>query len=88
MELNITSRTITDELGRARRFHYCLLIDQIEAGCFACEDYGVRIREEGGSEASLSGITSSAMRIDELLTLLVEHKVGPAALKDVVADWL
>lgn len=88
MELKIASQTITDETGRARRFHYSLLIDHIESGHFACEDYGVGIREEGGERTAIPGITTSAMRIDELLTLLVEHKVGPATLADVVDDWL
>lgn len=88
MELKIASRTTTDELGRARRFHYSLLIDHIESGRFACEDYGVRIQEEGGEDAALPSITTSALRIDELLTLLVEHTVGPTTLKDVVDDWL
>ena len=27
-------------------------------------------------------------RVDELLSLLVEHRVSPTALADVVADWL
>lgn len=88
MELKIASRTVTDENGRPRRYHYSLLVDQVESGNFACEDYGVRIQEEGGDCAALSGITTSAMRIDELMTLLVECKVGPTTLADVVADWL
>lgn len=88
MELKIASRTITDESGHSRRFHYILLIDQIESGHFACEDYGVGIHEEGGDYAAVPNITTSAMRIDELMTLLVEHKVGPTTLADVVADWL
>ena len=88
MELKITSRTIKDEFGRARRFHYSLIIDQVETGRFACENYGVGIREECGDYAAIPNITTSAMRIDELMTLLVEHKVGPTTLADVVADWL
>lgn len=88
MELAITTRSIEDELGKIRRFHYELLIDQIESGNFACENYGVRVWEENGGDASVPNITTSALRIDELLTLLVEHQVGPTALADVVADWL
>ena len=88
MELKIASRTIEDESGRTRRFHYALLIDQIESGHFACEDYGVSICEEGGDRTAVPGITTNATRIDELITLLVEHKVGPTTLADVVADWL
>ena len=37
---------------------------------------------------SVPGISVSAQRVDELLSLLVEHRVSPAALADVVADWL
>lgn len=88
MELKIASRTVTDEQGRHRRYHYSVLVDQIESGNFACEDYGVQIREEGGDCAMVSSITTSAMRIDELMTLLVDNKVGPTTLGDVVADWL
>ena len=88
MEFKITSRTITDEQGSPRKFHYSLLVDQIEGGHFACENYGVRITEEGGECASIPGITTSAMRIDELMTLLVEHRVSPTSLTDVVTDWL
>jgi len=88
MELKVTTRTALDESGTCRTYHYFLLIDQIVSGNFACEDYGVQIQEENGDCASIPGITTSAMRIDELITLLVEHKVGPTALADVIADWL
>lgn len=88
MELKIASRTVTDEQGRPRRYHYSLLVDQIESGNFVCEDYGVRVQEEDGDCAAVAGVTTSAMRIDELMTLLVDNKVGPTTLGDVVADWL
>ena len=63
-------------------------MDTLEAGPFSCENYGVRISEEQGDSVSIPGITTSALRIDELMTLLVEHAVGPASLRDVVDDWL
>ena len=88
MEVKIASRTCSDELGRPRTFHYALMIDMVETGTFTCENYGVRISEEQGDTASIPGITTSALRIDELMTLLVEHGVGPASLRDVVDDWL
>ena len=87
-ELNITSRTVTDAQGRVRRFCYDLIVDQITWGNFACEDYGVCIREEQGESRRIPSITTSAMRIDELMTLLVERQVGPAELADAVANWL
>ncbi len=88
MELKLTSRAVTDQQGRPRRFHYSLLVDQIQSGSFSCENYGVLVRDEDGSESSLPGITTNALRIDELISLLVEHNVGPASLRDVVDDWL
>ena len=88
MELNIASRTVTDAEGKARRFRYALIVDQISWGNFACEDYGVCIREDEGECRAIPSITTSAMRIDELMTLLVERQVGPAGLADAVSDWL
>lgn len=88
MELQIACRTVTDETGRQRRFHYSLLVEQIETEHFACENYGVRILEENGCASAVPGVTTSATRIDELFTLLVDNCVGPTALNDVVADWI
>ena len=87
-QVNVASRKWTDDQGRERRFHYGLLIREITAEPFFCEDYGVRVWEDGGQDASVPGVTTSAQRVDELISLLVEHQVSPAALADVVADWL
>ena len=75
-------------MPRGGRFHYGLLIREAAADPFFCEDYGVRVWEDGGEDAIVPGITTSAQRVDELLSLLVEHRVSPTALADVVADWL
>ena len=88
MEIKIASRTCPDELGCPHMFHYSLTVDAVESGAFSCENYGIRITEEGGDTAVIPGITTSALRIDELMTLLVSHGVGPASLRDVVDDWL
>lgn len=88
MEIKIAAQQCEDILGRPHRFHYFLTVDTIETPRFCCEDYGVRISEDGGDSASIPSITTSAMRIDELMTLLVENQVGPTGLADVVADWL
>lgn len=88
MELKIATRQCRDQSGSTRFFHYFLTIDQEEAPHLSCENYGVRITEEAGGEAVIPAITTSAARIDELLTLLVDNRVGPAGLADVVADWL
>ena len=88
MEIKITSRICLDELGRPRTFHYALTVDAVEAGAVSWENYGVRVSEEQGDSVSIPGITTSALRIDELISLLVEQGVGPATLRDVVDDWL
>ena len=41
-----------------------------------------------GEDTAIPSITTSATRIDELMTLLVDNRVGPAGLSDVIADWL
>ena len=88
MELRIADRQCRDQGGNLRRFHYFLTVDQEETPHFSCENYGVRIAEEEGGEASVAAITTSAARIDELITLLVDNRVGPGGLEDVIADWL
>ena len=77
-ELEIASRRCRDQLGAPRVFHYFLTIDLEDTPRFACESYGVRVSEENGATA----------RIDELMTLLVDNRVGPVGVADVVADWL
>ena len=89
MELKIASRFLTDEAGKLRRLHYFLLVDELEAGSFFCRtSTGVKIAEEDGDCAQIRGITTSAVRIDELMTTLVEQQVSPTVLEDVVQDWL
>ena len=88
MELKIAARQCQDQRGAPRLFQYFLTIDQEETPHLFCENYGVRILEEGGDEVSIPAITTSARRIDELMTLLVDNHVGPAGLADIVADWL
>lgn len=88
MEIKIASRSCQDEAGDNHCFHYFLTVEPVQSGCFFCEDYGVRIQEEEGESSVIPSITTSATRIDELLTLLVDNQVGPAGLADVIADWL
>lgn len=88
MELKIASRQCADQKGNSRKFHYFLTVDQEESPRFCCENYGVRIAEEDGGDISIPRITTSAARIDELITLLVDNRVSPGGLEDVVADWL
>lgn len=88
MELKIASRTCRDQMGEPRTFHYALTVDTVGTDVFCCENYGVRVWEEQGEDETIPGITTSATRIDELMTLLVDNQVGPAGLRDVVEDWL
>lgn len=88
MEIKVATRQCRDQAGVPRQFHYFLTVDEEEASRLLCENYGVRIAEDSGDNAVIPAITTSAARIDELITLLVDHCVGPAGLADVVADWL
>ena len=88
MELYITSRQVTTDDGHSRCFHYFLIVEQVDSGSFHCENYGVRITEDGVSSTALPGLTTSAVRIDQLMTTLVDNTVGPVGLEDVVRDWL
>ena len=68
-QVNVASRKWRDEQGRERRFHYGLLIREVAAEPFFCEDYGVRVWEDGGEDASVPGVTTSAQLVerDEIL---------------------
>lgn len=88
MEIKIASRTQTDESQMPRQFHYYLVVEPVETPNFVCENYGVRVAESQGESIAIPGITTSATRIDELLTRLVDHTVSPTTLRDIVDDWL
>ena len=88
-ELYVESRTAEGEEGKVHCFDYFVVVGEMEvSGGFACESYGVKIRERGGDTAVIPNLTVSAARIDELVGLLVRHQVGPTGVRDVVEDWL
>ena len=87
-ELFLETVELTDQSGAVRRFDYFILIGEMDVGAYACESYGVKVAEQGGQQACVENITCSASRIDELSSLLTRGGVTPAALKDVVSDWL
>ncbi len=87
-ELFLDTVALTDPTGAVRRFDYSILIGEMDVGRYSCESYGVKVAEQGGGQACVENITCSASRIDELSELLVRNAVTPAALEDVVADWL
>jgi len=88
MDMHIATRSFRDEAGKLRTFHYYLMVEVIETGRFCCESYGVRIAEDQAHTESVPFLTTSALRIDALMTTLVDNGVGPSGLRDVVEDWL
>lgn len=87
-ELFLETVELADQAGTVRRFDYSILIGEMDVGCYACESYGIKIAEQGGEQVCIENITCSASRIDELSGLLVRNGVTPAAVHDVVSDWL
>jgi len=87
-ELFLETVELTDQTGAIRRFDYSILIGEMDVGHYSCESYGIKVAEQGGEQACVENITCSASRIDELSGLLVRNGVAPAALNDVLADWL
>ena len=87
-ELFLESVELADQSGRVRRYDYFILIGEMDVGAYACESYGIKVAEQDGEQALVENITCSAARIDELSGLLVRNSVTPAALHDVVSDWL
>ena len=87
-ELLVDDRRETGEDGRECRYRYYILVGEMPLGGLSCESYGVKVVGEDGEEASVPDITVSAGRIDALLELLSRNSVSPAALRDVIDDWL
>ena len=83
-----TEDRVPNVLGSGRETAHLSLRPDGGQGTFCCENYGVHVWEEQGGDETIPGLTTSASRIDELMTLLVDHQVGPAGLRDVVEDWL
>ena len=81
---------IFNETGQANWFAYYVVVKETTLGDhFSCENYGVRIvNDKGGEESTISNITTSPRRIDELMELLIRGGVTPITLWDVVEDWL
>lgn len=78
---------ISDEQGTSHTLHYLLISQQIPAGHFFFEEYGVKIEDVDRDSACIYPITHSRTRIDNLLSVLIRNAVTPATLPDVVEDW-
>lgn len=86
-ETYIDTRSCLDEEGLLHTFRYFLLTRQIPAGNFLFQEYGVMVEETGAERARICHVTHSHPKIQELLTLLIQHAVTPVDLPDVVEDW-
>ena len=87
-ELIVDTRELRGDAG-TYRYTYSILVDEMDAGRFCCESYGVKIRDEdSGQTAAVSHVTTSIPRIDELMDLLIRNGVTPTGLRDVIDDWL
>ena len=70
-------------------YDYLLLVDEVEAGQFRCESYGVGVKcRSTGESARVEDITVNAKRMETLCELLARNQVGPTHLRDVIDDWL
>ena len=88
-ELLAEDRRETGEDGLERRYRYYVLVGEMPLGGLACESYGVKVAQRGGTEAAeIPNVTTSVARIDELLERLTRNFVTPSTLRDVVEDWL
>jgi hypothetical protein len=88
-ELKLDLRSLYPDLAEEGSYDYSILVEQVKAGSFACECYGVQVTFRAtGERAQAPNVTVSARRIDELMERLVRNQVGPIHLQDVIDDWL
>ena len=82
-------RTKKTEKTSSHRWHYCLLVEDIEVEGFHCESYGVLLIDSlTGEETRVRHVTVNARRAAELLDALVRGGVTQTTLHDVIEDWL
>ena len=92
-ELLAAERTVETELNQPCQIRYYILVEEAETeGNLLCEIYGVRIAmARDGAEThseSLRQITFRLSKINRLIGVLSDCLVTPAALQDVVEDWV
>lgn len=86
--LDLRSLGYTAPAGPGRR-RYELLVEEVAADGFFCESYGVAVTdEETGESARRRHVSVNAGEAAALLDALARNDVPPAALGDVVEDWL
>lgn len=70
-------------------WQYGLLVEDIAVDGFCCESYGVMITDRAtGQVHRRRHVTVNAQDAAALLGLLARGQVSPAALDDVLEDWL
>lgn len=73
----------------AKRWHYALLIEDIELGGFQCESYGLCVRDlKTGEETTARHIKVNGPEALALLDAVARLEVSPVTLRDVVEDYL
>lgn len=71
------------------RWHYGLLVENVESNGFHCESYGVVIADcRTGQEHRRRHVTASALDAAALMDTLARCEVSPVTLDDVLEDWL
>lgn len=74
---------------RPKRWHYALLIEDIELDGFQCESYGLCVRDlETGEETTARHITVNGPEALAVLDAVARLEVSPVTLRDVVEDYL
>ena len=87
-EIKLDPQSLWPGMGEGP-YDYSLLVDEIEAGRFRCECYGVGVKcRSTGESVRVEDITVNPKRIDALCELLARNQVGPTHLRDVIDDWL
>ena len=81
-DLSLAFVTSTQEVPWPHRAYRRLRLDAM------ADQDAYRINRPRPRLASVPNVTCSAARIDELSGLLVRNGVTPAALNDVLSDWL
>ncbi len=74
-------------LEDGRPADWYLLVREVPAGRFACEQYGLRMEIPGGPAAAVHGITCGREEIENLQEELAARQVPPERLAAAVAAW-
>lgn len=83
-DISYTSKLTHSEAGKPLALDYYILLSEGEP-----EQYGVKIIERNSGEQAMAfDLSTDAKRVYALVEKLSRNSVTPAALMDVLADWL